>query len=591
MAQKFHGIELAKNSAFANLVVETLANDPSPLVASRVWYNSTTNTFNYSDIDGNGAVRVNSFGSASSMNAAIATLTSTVTSTANTAAAATAAETARATAAEAGINTALATEVAARTAADATEAQARISGDALVAADAATAISTAASTASNADATETAARLAGDAAQTATSAAIQAELNVVEASLGLNADGTYTAPLNSTYLGTTVNQKEADIALDAAITAEVARATAADTASDAAMVAEVASRIAGDTNLQTQLTAYINAAVTNNANADAAEAARAIAAEAAISAIVSATDHAVGLAADGTFVAPTGTNYINGATTVLNAAVLLDAVAKTNADAIASEGAARTAADLTQTAALSAEVVSRTAAVAAVQAELDVTQAGAGLNTNGTYTASTDSNYINAAVTLKDADHVLDAAIKVVADRATAIESTSVPLLQSEITAEVTRATAAEAAEATRAVAAETALAASVAAETARAIAAEGVVTTSVATEVTRASGAENGLQSQINALVASAGAGSAALQASLNNKRYTYKSTSPALVHTVNHGLNTEFYSANIMVQGADGVWRNDIMPVQDVDANTYTITLTESSNVKASGQSNAAL
>lgn len=42
----------------------------------------------------------------------------------------------------------------------------------------------------------------------------------------------------------------------------------------------------------------------------------------------------VGLAADGSFTAPTGKNYINGATTVMGAVEKLDAQAKVNADAI-----------------------------------------------------------------------------------------------------------------------------------------------------------------------------------------------------------------------------------------------------------------
>ena len=591
MAQKFHGIQLALNSAFANLVVETLAADPSPLVASRVWYNSTTNTFNYSDIDGGGAIRVNSFGSAAALNSAIATVNATMTATANAAAAATTAETARATAAEAVINTALSSEIATRTAADATESQARITGDATTAADAAAATATAAATAANADSVEAAARLAGDAALGARDDAIQVELDTVEASLGLNSDGSYTAPANTTYLATVVNQKQADVALDKAVSDEVARATAAEGVITTALTAETALRVAGDANLQTQLTAYVNQAVAGVATAETAEAARAIAAEAAISTILSNTDHAVGLASDGSFVAPTGTSYIDSSVTVMSASVLLDAQLKTVTNGLAAEGVARTSADVTQTAALSAEIVNRTNADSAIQAELDTTQAGAGLDTTGTYTPATDSNYINSAVTLKDADHKIDAALKAVADRTTAIESVSVPLLQSEITAEVNRATAAETAEVTRATAAETAQAAATAAEVSRAQTAEGVLTASVTSEATRATTAESGLQSQINAVVAAAGSGAAALKAELNNDRYTYISSAPALVHTVNHGLGTQFYSANIMVQGTDGIWRNDIMPVQDVDLNSYTITLTESSNVKASGQSNAAL
>ena len=591
MTQKFHGIKLAQNSAFENFVVETLATTPVPLVAGRVWFDGTANTFNYSDIDGNGAVRVNSFASAAALNSAITIVNATMTSTANTAAAATAAETARATAAEAVINTDLSSEIATRIAADATESQARISGDAATAANAATATAVAAATAANADSTETAARLAGDAALGARNDAIQTELDVVEASLGLNSDGTYTVPANTTYLIGVTNQKQADVALDLAISTEVARATAAEASNTAAINAEAGLRTAADTILQDQLTAYINQAITTNTTADAAETARAIAAEAAISTILSATDHSVGLDAAGLFIAPTTSNYINTATTVMNAAALLDAQVKTNTDAITAEGIARSAADVTQTTALSSEITNRLAADAAIQAEMDTTQAGAGLDTDGTYAAATDSNYINSAVSLKDADHKIDAALKAVADRATAIESVSVPLLQSEITAEVNRATAAEAAEVTRATSAETANAAATAAEVSRAQTAEGVLTTNLAGEVTRATGAENNLQSQINAVVAASGAGAAALQSELNNKRYQYMSQAPALVHTVNHGLGTQFYSATIMVQGTDGIWRNDIMPVQDVDLNSYTITLTESSNVKASGQSNAAL
>lgn len=54
--------------------------------------------------------------------------------------------------------------------------------------------------------------------------------------------------------------------------------------------------------------------------------------------------------------------------------------------------------------------------VAAVQSELDSTQVGAGLGTDGSYTAPVGSNYLGSAVSLKDADSKLDTQIKVVAD-------------------------------------------------------------------------------------------------------------------------------------------------------------------------------
>jgi len=73
---------------------------------------------------------------------------------------------------------------------------------------------------------------------------------------------------------------------------------------------------------------------------------------------------------------------------------------------------------------LTAETAARTAADSALQSELDATQAGAGLTTAGAYTASTTANYLNAAdftgasltANLFNADMLLDAKIKQVAD-------------------------------------------------------------------------------------------------------------------------------------------------------------------------------
>ena len=51
-----------------------------------------------------------------------------------------------------------------------------------------------------------------------------------------------------------------------------------------------------------------------------------------------------------------------------------------------------------------------------IQSELDATQSGAGLGTDGSYSANGSANYISAASSLKDADDKLDAQIKTNAD-------------------------------------------------------------------------------------------------------------------------------------------------------------------------------
>lgn len=68
-----------------------------------------------------------------------------------------------------------------------------------------------------------------------------------------------------------------------------------------------------------------------------------------------------------------------------------------------------------------------------IQSELDATQTGAGLGTDGSYSANGSANYISAASSLKDADNKLDAQIKTNAD-AIASNDTDISGLDTRLT-------------------------------------------------------------------------------------------------------------------------------------------------------------
>ena len=132
------------------------------------------------------------------------------------------------------------------------------------------------------------------------------------------------------------------------------------------------------------------------------------------------------------------------------------------------------AAELVNANAITAEATTARAAEAANATgiannltEITATQAGAGLNLDGTYTAHSGSNYIDAASNLKAVDLLLDAAIKA---------------NETAITQEVADRTADVNAEETRAIAEEARI--------------EGLVTA----ETTRATNAEAGIQTQVTA-------------------------------------------------------------------------------------------
>jgi hypothetical protein len=74
---------------------------------------------------------------------------------------------------------------------------------------------------------------------------------------------------------------------------------------------------------------------------------------------------------------------------------------------------------------LSNEITARGNADSLLQSELNDTQAGAGLNANGTYSPSGTANYISTATSLKSADNMLDAQLKSVSDDVAALETAS----------------------------------------------------------------------------------------------------------------------------------------------------------------------
>lgn len=550
---KHHGIELAKNSWIKNLRLEPLAADPvGPLEAGRAWHNTTEKVFKYTveeTVDLVTSVVVRTISTTADVQAAITSLTTAINN-------GDAAEAAARTTAINSLTDALAAETANRINGDSTEAQARIDGIAAEAAARTAADAVVAQNAADALATETTARLAGDAAGNTRMDAIQGELDVTQAAAGLNVDGTYTAPLNTTNLGAVTSLKAADVALDLALTNEVTRATNAEAAINSALANEAQLRADGDANLQAQLTEWVNTQLAGNEQSDIAETNARIAADAALQAELDQTQASIGLNTDGTMGSLLATNFMSAATTVFGAAFALDNQLKVVTDGLANEASARQTADDNFHTQLQAETTARQTADLAQQAEIDAIEAGAGLETNGTFLAPVGSNFLNAATSLKDADVKLDSALKAVSDRIGVVETTSIPGLTQQIADEVTRATAAEAANAT-----------------------------AISNEVTRATTTDADLQAQINSLSAASGDGAAALKTKINARIYTFKSSVAATEHVITHNLNTEFYAVSVMVEGSDGVYRNDILPVEEDAAeplNKLVLTLTDAANVK---------
>jgi hypothetical protein len=606
---KFHGIALANNSWIENLHFERLLADPLPISPGRVWFNNVEKCIKFSSLDAGGAIVIHTFANLEDMQAGLDSLFAALASEGDKRASA---DTAEALAREAAITllqTAITDEATARTAAIAAEAVARAAGDAAEAAARVDADAVAAATAANQLATETTARLSGDAALGVRVDAVQAELDKTQTGAGLNVNGSYTAPENTANLSDATSLKDADVRLDAALVTEVATRTGQVAGLASGLANETQSRIDGDTALHAQLQAYIDSAVTNNTNADNAETVARIAADAAIKAELDRTQATVGTDADGNLIPITGTNYLNEVTTVFGGAFVLDTQIKIVSDAVAAEGVARATADTAFNTALNTEITNRAATDDAQQQEINRVEAGAGLEANGAYASPTGSNYLNSATSLKDADFKLDAAVKATDGRVDVLVDTTIPAVVASVSAEQARAIAAETAEAatrsaadvagaaatadevTRAKAAELALSNDITAETAARVSAIGGVVTAISTEQTRAQNAEIQLQLEISSLQASAGAGANALMAELDAGRYNIETSAPALVHVITHNLNSSFIIERITVQGIDGVYRNDIVPVEEIDGNSFRVSLTEARRIRVSVQDNQKL
>lgn len=160
--------------------------------------------------------------------------------------------------------------------------------------------------------------------------------------------------------------------------------------------------------------------ISATSSAVAAEATRAGIAEAAIQAELDATQVAAGLSTAGAYVAETTAHYINDATSLKGADLLLDGAIKTVADALAALGSG---------------------SITALQTEVNFVEAAVGLDADGKFVTFADTNYLNAATSIVSSISALDVALKAVDVAYKAADL----VLQGNIDAEVARAEAAEA--------------------------------------------------------------------------------------------------------------------------------------------------
>ena len=280
---------------------------------------------------------------------------------------------------------------------------------------------------------------------------LQTEIDDTQTGAGLATDGSYTAPTSSNYLSSATSLKSADSLLDAQIKQNADDIASLGNGNLSALQNEV-DAIEASVGLGTNgviaswannnyysASATIKEAV-EGVDAQVATNTAAIAGLGSSSAItalqseVDDTQSGVGLATDGSYVSRSGTNYIDSATSVVGEITLLDTQIKTNEDAIALKAASSDVSALTSRvstnesdiSSLQTDVATKasSSSVTSLQSEVDATQAGAGLNTDGTYSAISGANYATSSTSLKAAVGQLDTQLKSTQDDLDTLETT-----------------------------------------------------------------------------------------------------------------------------------------------------------------------
>ena len=584
----FGGVEIAENGYVKNLVVENLSSDPVSIVPGKLWYNSSENMFKAcvveTDDDGNETNVVKTFESKEEFDAFVAKLASTIAGEGSALVGY---------AGHAGANGVVSVqegtlEASLNTIVDAIDGNAQ-------------AISDNAASTSEAD------------------AALQSELDTTQAGAGLAEDGSYTADSAASYIADATTLADADSKLDAALKAE----EEARIASDDALASDIATNYLNKTSTDAQTVAgpvdfaqdvYIGGNLTISGGT--------------VTEIVTTElkvgDNVVTLNSDlPEDTAPTETAgiEINRGSEGVMPFIIWDE----------SDDIAKVITGKDEDGNWTLAPIATGGDAAALQEELDTTQAGAGLAEDGSYVADTASNYIAGATSLANADSLLDAQSKANAD-AIVQETTDRTDADAAIQTEVDSVEAGAGLAEDGSYVADTAAsyisgATSLAEADSKLDAQSKANADAIAQEITDRTDADAAIQTEVDSVEAGAGlaedgsyvvnenanyiSGATSLadadnkldtqvkanadaiaqvsddqetlKTELNNTRTTFEASDAATSYTITHNLGSQMIDVNVWVyDDSDGKWYNDSVVVSIVDDNTIQVDLTSAAKIR---------